>query len=353
MILVTGGAGYIGSKLVPALLESTGPVRVVDTLWFGNSLLAHPQLELIRGDLSDFDVAWLDDVDAIIHLAGLSNDVSSEFAPGLSVQANVAATTRLAEAASEKASRRRLPIKLIFASTCSVYSRPSNGASAECDLLSEEYAATPTAIYARSKRAAELDLLRLAAGNPLFCPVILRMGTVFGLSPRMRFDLVVNTFALDAWRKRVLTLEGAQGIWRPLLHIDDAIGAYIALLSSQLARTRERIFNLLGSNYRIADLATELASAFWQHFGVFIEVRRNELANNGGRSYCADGHRITEALGICPRREIIPAAISMWNALERGDFGSQPQDNPRYFNVQWLEQTLGNDSTLNQTATRP
>jgi nucleoside-diphosphate-sugar epimerase len=353
MILVTGGAGYIGSKLVPALLESAMPVRVVDTLWFGNSLPTHPQLEIIRGDLFDFDVAWLEDVDAIIHLAGLSNDVSSEFAPELSINANVGATARLAEAASEKASRRRLPIKLIFASTCSVYGRPTNGTSTVCDLLSEEYAATPTGIYARSKLAAELDLLRLAASNPHFCPVILRMGTVFGLSPRMRFDLVVNAFALDAWRKRVLTLEGAEEIWRPLLHIDDAVGAYIGLLSRQLAQIRQRIFNLLGSNHRIGDLATELASAFGQYSGVFIEVRRNELANNGGRSYCADGQRITEAFGIRPRREIIPAAISIWKALARGDFGSQPQANSRYFNVQCLEQTLRNNSTFNKAVPKP
>jgi nucleoside-diphosphate-sugar epimerase len=329
------------------------PVRVVDTFWFGNSLAAHPQLEVIQGDLSDFDIAWLEDVDAIIHLAGISNDVSSEFAPELSIHANVGATAHLAEAASEKASQRRLPIKLIFASTCSVYSRPTNGTSTECDLLSEECTATPTAIYARSKLTAELDLLRIAASNPLFCPVILRMGTVFGLSPRMRFDLVVNAFALDAWRMRVLTLEGAEGIWRPFLHIDDAVGAYIGLLSGQLAQIRHRIFNLLGSNYRIADLANELASAFGQHSGGFIEVRHNELANNGGRSYCADGQRITEAFGIRPRRGIIPAAISMWNALERGDFGSQPQDNPRYFNVQWLKQTLWNNSIFNEAVPKP
>lgn len=346
MVLVTGGAGYVGSRLVPALLGSGRRIRVVDTMWFGNSLPPNPGLEVIRGDIANFDRAWLDDVDAIIHLAGLSNDASSEFAPELSIRTNVTATTLLAETAAQEASRRHLPIRCIFASTCSVYSGESSGPNGNCDLLTEESLASPAAAYALSKRGAELELLRVAAANPLFCPAILRMGTVFGGSPRMRFDLVLNTFTLSAWHTKALTVEGAQGIWRPLLHIEDAVDAFVDLLSAPWRQLCEGVFNLLGWNYRIVDLAHELASTFHQQFGVFIAVKRNELVDNGGRSYRANGWHITEMFGICPNRAIAPAAISMWNALERGDFGAEPQNNPRFFNVRWLRQVLQNDSEL-------
>jgi len=350
MILVTGGAGYIGTRLVPALLESGARIRVVDTLWFGKSLPANPRLEVIQADLADFDRAWLEDVDAIIHLAGLSGDACSELAPELSVGANITATARMAEAAAREARRRNRLIRCIFASTCSVYSGAGNSPNGGCYLLTEETLPAPMTTYARSKRAAELELLSVGADNPLFCPAILRMGTLFGASPRMRFDLVVNTFTLDAWRKRVLTLEGAHGVWRPLLHVDDAADAYISLLSAPLERMRNQVFNLVGCNYRIADLAFELAAAFQEYFHVSIEIERNELADNGGRSYRTDGRSIAQGLGICPNRAIVPAAIDIWNALERGDFGVTPQDNARYFNIRWLKNVLVNYSAVVEAA---
>lgn len=340
MILVTGGAGYVGSLLVQELLFMGESVRVLDTEWFGNPFQPHARLELIKADISDCEPSWLDNVDAVIHLAGLSNDPTADFAPQLSVESNVMATRRFAEAVAEKATREQREIRFLFASTCSVYYSPAVPADLNIERMTEDLPVAPTSNYSKTKRLAEIELLRVAERRPFFCPVIVRKGTIFGLSPRMRFDLVVNTFTMCAWRKRVVTVHGHGEAWRPLLHIRNAVDAYIYLLSAPVATVRCETFNLVHKNYRILELAHWVAEILEQHRGVAVQVKRDRTSINETRSYYVSGDKIIKLLGYRPQRGTAESILDMWDALERGEFGAEPENDPRYFNIQWLKEAL-------------
>src|ERR671920_426923 len=297
MILVTGGAGYVGSVLVRELLALGERVRVVDTLWFGNPFPPHDRLEVIAGDLRRPEPAWLDEVEAIVHLAGLSNDPTADFAPATADEANVTAMT-------------------------------------------EDMPIAPTANYSKTKRLAEVELLRIADQNPLFVPVLLRKGTIFGLGPRMRFDLVVNVFTLHAWKNQQLTVHGHGEAWRPLLHIRDAADAYIHLLSAPVDKIRGEAFNLVHKNYRVLELAHWVAEVIEQRYGVEVRVKRDRSTNAGARSYYVSGAKIQRTLGFSADRGASEAVVAIWDALERGDFGLEPDKDPRFFNIRWLKETV-------------
>lgn len=340
MILVTGGAGYVGSLLVKELLNLGERVRVVDTLWFGNPFDTHENLDLIKADLSCFEPAWLDGVNAMVHLAGLSNDPTADFAPELNTKYNVTATRRFAEAAAEKADREEREMRFLFASTCSVYYTPTTAADWNVQQMIEGFPVAPTANYSKAKRLAEIELLRVAERSPFFCPIIVRKGTIFGLSPRMRFDLVVNTFTLHAWRKRAVTVHGHGEAWRPLLHIRDAVDAYTYLLSAPSETTRGQIFNLTHKNYRVLELAHWVAEVLEQHRGVTIQVKRDRNANRDGRSYYVSGEKMSTTVGFRADRGTTEAILAIWDALERGEFGAEPEKNLSYFNIAYLKETL-------------
>lgn len=137
-------------------------------------------------------------MDAVIHLAGLSNDPTADFAPYLNSERNVQATRQLARTTAEKAEQERHEIRFLFASSSSVYYSPSVAEDVDIERMMEELPSAPTANYSKTKRLAEMELLRIAEQHPLFCLTILRKGTIFGLAPRMRSDLVVNAFVMQA-----------------------------------------------------------------------------------------------------------------------------------------------------------
>ncbi|MFN8591511.1 MAG: SDR family oxidoreductase [Thermomicrobiales bacterium] len=340
MILVTGGAGYIGSVLVRELLAIGEQVRVVDTLWFGNPFPPHERLEVIEGDLRYPDPRWLDGVDAVIHLAGLSNDPTADFAPELNSESNVFATRQLAELAARRAQADGKPLRYLFASTCSVYYAPTTADEANVTVMTEDMPIAPTANYSKTKRLAEVELLRIADQNPLFVPVMLRKGTIFGPAPRMRFDLVVNVFTLHAWKTQRLTVHGHGEAWRPLLHIRDASDAYIHLLSAPIEKIRGEAFNLVHKNYRVLELAHWVAEVIEQNYGVEVQVKRDRTGNAGARSYYVSGEKIKETLGFSPDRPAWEAVKSIWEALERGDYGPEPDKDPRFFNIRWLKEQV-------------
>jgi nucleoside-diphosphate-sugar epimerase len=340
MILVTGGAGYVGSVLVRELLALGERVRVVDTLWFGSPFPPHQRLDLVQGDLRYPDPAWLEEVDAVIHLAGLSNDPTADFAPELNSESNVYATRQLAELAAQKAQRDGKEIRYLFASTCSVYYAPTTTDEANVTVMTEDMPIAPTANYSKTKRLAEVELLRIANCTPLFVPVMLRKGTIFGLGPRMRFDLVVNVFTLHAWKNRQLTVHGHGEAWRPLLHIRDASDAYIHLPSAPTEKIRGEAFNLVHKNYRVLELAHWVAEVIEQQYGVEVRVKRDRTTNAGARSYFVSGEKIQRALGFSADRGTAEAVVAMWDALERGDFGLEPDKDPRFFNIRWLKETI-------------
>ena len=347
MILVTGGAGYIGSLLVRELLALGETVRVVDTHWFGNSFDTRDSLELVKADLRYCDAGpLLDDVDAVIHLAGLSNDPTADFAPDLNSESNVLATRRLAQAVAERAEEERRETRFLFASTCSVYYTPSVAGEVNVQKMTEELPVAPTANYSKTKRLAEIELLRVAEQQPLFSPTILRKGTIFGLAPRMRFDLVVNVFVLHAWRRRLLMVHGSGEVWRPLLHIRDAVDAYLHVLSAPADKIRGELFNVVHKNYRILELAHWIAEILEQHRAVEVWVKRDRSGGDSLRSYYVDGEKITQVLGFKPERGITQAALEIWDALERGEFGTEPETDPRYFNIRLLKGTLAREGVV-------
>lgn len=338
MILVTGGAGYVGSLLVPELLALGHSVRAVDTLWFGNSLPAHPQLDLIEADVRDCDPVWMNEVDAVIHLAGLSNDPTADFSPKLNAESNVMATRQLAEMVATRAAADRREIRFLFASSCSIYYTSTPEKQVDVRAKTEDMPVAPTANYSRAKRLAEIELLRVAETCPQFCPIILRKGTLFGPAPRMRFDLVVNVFTLDAWRKRQLTVHGSGEAWRPLLHVREAVDAYTYCLTAPVDKVRAQIFNVLHKNYRVLELAHWVAEILEEHRGVAVQVKRDRSVRSGERSYYVAGDKIEQELGFRAERGATQAVLAIWDALAAGEYGDAPQDDPRYFNIRWLLQ---------------
>jgi nucleoside-diphosphate-sugar epimerase len=342
MILVTGGGGYVGSVLVPELLSLGESVRVVDLFWFDHRLEPHPRLETISGDIRHCDPAWLDGVTTVIHLAGLSNDPTADFAPALNAESNVQATRQMAELVAKRSAATAQDLRFLFASSCSVYYTASTETDADVRPKREESLAAPTANYSKTKRLAELELLKLAEEYPRFCPVILRKGTLFGHGPRMRFDLVVNTFTLHAWFRRQLTVHGSGESWRPLLHVRDAVDAYLYAMVAPIPKVRAQTFNVLRKNYRTLELAHWVSEILEQHRGVSIQVKRDRSVEFGARSYYVLGDKMESELGFRAERGTTKAVLDIWDGLERGVYGEKPQENPAHFNIRWFkERRLG------------
>jgi nucleoside-diphosphate-sugar epimerase len=345
MILITGGGGYVGSVLVPELLALGESVRVVDTYWFQYQLAPHPKLETITGDIRSFDSAWLDGVHAVIHLAGLSNDPTADFAPMLNAEVNVLATRGLAELVARKAESENRDMRFLFASTCSVYYTTSQTAEVDAQPRREDSPAAPTANYSKTKRLAELELLRLAKECPVFCPVLLRKGTLYGAAPRMRFDLAVNTFTLHAWHKRQLTVHGSGEAWRPLLHVRDAVDAYVYCLAAPVEKIRGQVWNVLRKNYRTLELAHWVAEILDQHRGVSVQVKRDRTVESAGRSYYVLGEKIERELGFRAERGTTKAVLEIWDGLEAGTYGAHPEENPAFFNIRWFKERCAFQTT--------
>src|SRR3954471_20217289 len=221
LILVTGGAGYIGSVLTQRLLDRGYRVRIVDRLYWGRSPLAGviDRIELIEADVRDMAATAMDGVEGVIHLAGLSNDPTAEYDPEANWQMNAIATETLARNCVERDVER-----LVFASSCSLYDGLPPG------MHDETAPIHPRGAYATSKRFGEEALLAQVPEG--LCPVILRNGTVYGHSARMRFDLVVNTFVKDALLRGRLSLHGGGWMWRPLVDVRDVADAMIAAMEA-------------------------------------------------------------------------------------------------------------------------
>ncbi len=234
-ILLIGGAGYIGSALLPRLLAGGSAVRLVDALLYGSdsirSSLAHPNLELLKADFRHVDVIVkaMRDVDSVIHLGAIVGDPACELDQELTIEVNLMATRMLAEVAKGSGVRR-----FIFASTCSVYGAGNH-------MLDERSEVKPISLYAKSKLASERVLFDLASDD--FAPVVLRFATVYGLSGRARFDLVVNLLTARALMENEITVfNGDQ--WRPFVHVDDAAQAAFMALEAPLALVRGQILNV-------------------------------------------------------------------------------------------------------------
>ena len=250
-VLVTGGAGYVGSTVVGQLLAASVPVRVLDSLAVGDgSSLLHvwgsSSFDFVRGDVRDEAVrsAALEDVDAVVHLAAIVGDPACSRDPERAREVNLDATRALLEEC-----RQRDVSRFVFASTCSNY-----GKMVETDAVAtEEWELRPVSLYAETKVAAELDIL--AANRAGFSTTCLRFATVYGVSPRMRFDLTVNEFARDALLSGELVVYGEQ-FWRPYVHVGDAARAIVSVLAASVDDVGGEVFNVgsASQNLRKQDL---------------------------------------------------------------------------------------------------
>jgi nucleoside-diphosphate-sugar epimerase len=249
--LVTGGAGYVGSLLVPMLLSQGRNVRVLDSLKHGNgsSLLGvwgDDRFEFVHGDVDDETtlVEASRDLSEIVHLAAIVGDPACSREPDEARRVNVDATRRLLDLAQELGVDR-----FLFSSTCSNYGKMEAGDA----LATEEWELRPVSLYAETKVEAELETL--ARANPDFTTACLRLATVYGVSPRMRFDLTVNEFVRDVAVQGSLVVYGEQ-FWRPYVHVRDAARAFVAALDAPQETLNGEVFNVgsTSENYRKLDL---------------------------------------------------------------------------------------------------
>jgi nucleoside-diphosphate-sugar epimerase len=319
-VLVAGGAGYIGCVVAERLLERGYVVRVLDRLWWSDAPLARirDRIELLQADVRDVPPEAFDGVGAVINLAGLSNDPTAEYDPEANWQMNAIATEKLGQACVEHGIRR-----FVFASSCSLYDGLPPG------MHDETTALEPQGAYATSKRYAEEALLALVADG--LDAGIVRNGTVYGFSPRMRFDLVVNTFVKDALHSGRLELHGGGWMWRPLVDVRDCADAMIAILEAPADKIRGEIFNVLHANYQIRELAFLVAGSV-QLTGravELIEVPAPELTRN----YECSNAKLSMTLGFNPSRSVVEAVSELLPRI-----GDMDLDDPRHYNIRWLEQ---------------
>jgi nucleoside-diphosphate-sugar epimerase len=305
-VLVVGGAGYVGAALVRQLLSQGCIVRVLDVLLYGDQamaeLRAHPRFEFVRGDFRHVEsvVRSMQDVDAVVHLGAIVGDQAGDIEPDVTQEINVAATRLVAEIARGYGVRR-----FIFTSTCSVY-----GASDQ--ILDERSALNAVSFYAKSKLASEEILLGMA--NECFSPVVLRLGTLYGLSYRKRFDLVVNLLsAKAAFEKSIMIMDGDQ--WRPFVHVEDAARAIVLCLRAPATVVGGQIFNVGGTeeNYKFRDIAAMICELIPGTKVTYVE-------NDGPRrNYRVSCDKIRGRVGFKLKRNVRHGILEIREAIETGE----------------------------------
>lgn len=326
-VLVVGGAGYVGSVLVRELLERGYAVKVFDRLYYGDLGIKEiaDRIELEVGDMRTLHPSILEDVNAVINLGGLSNDPTAEYNPKANHEMNTIATEKLATLCKEMGVKRH-----IFASSCSIYD-VGEGNEEKDVLLDEAAEVNPRAAYSSSKYEAERILLSMADEN--FCPVILRKGTIYGFSPRMRYDLVVNTFVRYALEKGYMTIFFGGEMWRPVVEVRDVAKAYIRCLQADEDKVRGQIFNVAYRNFRISELALHVREGL-REVGVEAEIKA-DYRYRGVRSYRVSTDKIERVLDFRPAisvEESVQDIVEKIRQYEYMDF-----NNPRYYNIRWMK----------------
>jgi nucleoside-diphosphate-sugar epimerase len=324
-VLVIGGGGYIGSALLPKLLDRGYRVRLLDLFIYGpeaiKDVLKHPRLEIVQADFRQVNrvVEAMWNMDAVIHLGAIVGDPACALNEDLTVEVNLMATKMIAEVAKGSGVRR-----FIFASTCSVY-----GASDE--ILDENSLLNPVSLYARSKIASERVLMDMADSD--FAPTILRFGTIYGQSGRTRFDLVVNLLTAKALIDGQITISGGDQ-WRPFVHVDDAASAVFKTLAATSPRIRNQVFNV-GSdeqNYTISQVGELIRAA----------IPTAELIDMGAdgdrRNYRASFGKIQRELQFRPTWSVEEGIQQVKEAIESGRI--LDYRDPKYSNVKFLSDEM-------------
>lgn len=326
-ILVTGGAGYLGSVLIPKLLVRGHKVRSLDIGYFGVEHIRamRPEVEIVRDDiravLADAEAleTLLKDIEVVIHLAAISNDPSAELNPRLTEEVNFEATRDLAVACKTRG------IRFIFSSSCSVYGE----APGEVD---EDGQTNPLTAYAKSKVDSDAFLTSLA--DDKWRPAILRNGTLYGYSPRMRFDLVINIFSYCSTLYNEVRVFGDGQQWRPFLHVADCARAFIYFAENP--DHQHIICNIAHENFRVVDLVE-----IFQRINPACQPVYVKLDNPDLRNYHVSLKRMKDE-GIVPRVKVQAGAEEIIEAIVTGRIADP--EAVYYRNAKWLKELseLGN-----------
>jgi nucleoside-diphosphate-sugar epimerase len=327
---VTGGAGYIGSVMSRILLEKSYNVTVLDRLFFGFDSVKDivDKITLIKDDVRFFNPEILNEIDAVVDLAALSNDPCGELDPQKTLEINYKGRVRVAGLAKKFGIK-----KYIFASTCSVYGFQEG-------LIDEKSALNPLTTYAKASMMAEKEILPLADSN--FSVTVLRQATVYGFSYRMRFDLAINGMVLGFYRNGKLPIMRDGKQWRPFVNVKDTSNAFIKVLESEPVLVNGQIFNV-GSdeqNIQICNLAKVVAEA------CSLPFNYEWYGDCDTRSYRVNFNKIRETLNFEPQTTIKEGARTVYNALKAGKLNP---DDPRMITVKWYKHLLEMQRFLKDT----
>ncbi|MCE9544627.1 MAG: SDR family oxidoreductase [Planctomycetia bacterium] len=326
-ILVTGCHGYIGSVLVPMLLDAGHRVVGIDSHWFEPCTFGPPSRDVpcIANDIRDVEASDLEGLDAVIHLAALSNDPLGDLDPELTYEINHRATVRLARLAKQAGITR-----FLVSSSCSTY-----GASGD-NMLREDASFNPVTPYGESKVLADRDVSLLADDN--FSPTFLRNATAYGISPRLRLDLVLNEFVAAACTKGSFLIKSDGTPWRPLIHVEDIGRAFIAILGAPRDVVHNEAFNVgqTTENYRVRELADIVCET--------VPGSRAEYAGGGGpdpRCYRIDCTKINQLVpGFQPQWTIRLGARQIYEAYQAAGLTIAEMEGPRYYRLSRLRQLI-------------
>lgn len=326
-VLVTGHLGYIGSVMAPHLARSGFDVAGLDTGFFRECTLVPDALEIrgIRRDIREMGAADLEGVDGVVHLAALSNDPIGNLNARWTEEINFEASVRLARLAKEAGVRR-----FLLSSSCIMYGM------AEEAVVDEDSPLAPQTEYARSKVRAERAIAGLASDE--FSPVFLRNGTVYGLSPRMRFDTVLNDLTGAATTMKRIVVYGDGQPWRPVVHVQDVTRAFEAVLRAPRDAVHNQAFNVGANvmNYRISELAGIVADTVG---GCAVEVLSQPGADQ--RTYRTDFSKFARAFPEF-RFKWTPAdgARELWEAFQEIGLSAEDFADPRFTRLRWLRHLL-------------
>jgi len=322
-ILVTGAGGYIGSVLVPKLLDKGYKVKAVDRYFFGeDKLKKHENLLIIKEDTRRLKEEIFADVYGVIDLVAISNDPSGEAFSEVTYQINHISRVRTANIAKKMGVKR-----YILPSSCSIY-------GFQKEKVNENSPTNPLTVYAIANERAEQGILPLADDN--FCVTVMRQSTVFGYSPRMRFDLAINGMTYGAWKNKKLPLMRDGKQYRPMVHVQDTTDVMCLLLEAEKEKINGELFNVGGEelNYQIGPLGEIIADVVSQKIGEKVEIEW--YGDPDHRSYYVDFSKIKNVLGWTPKWDAKKGALEIVEKLESGEL----ERNTQTITLNWYQELI-------------